>query len=336
MTEHRKRSLTNQRSRFLPLLAALLVLGLALVSLNPRRASAASFLTTGTLVLYDAASGSIPSAPLMGFLGFPQDAALLTYIDGATVLDTTTAGRDTYAGWVATGAASPGFPILDRTEGFQVDFTLQVENESHAGNHRSGISFIVLGEDMRGIELAFWQDQIWAQGDDRTGGLFTRAESVAFGTGTLTSYQVTILGDTYSLTANGEQILTGPVRDYSAFNGFPDPYETPNFLFLGDDTTSAQARIRLSFVSITGTEPVVSTATGTITLTNTPLPTATFTPLPSTAPAASPTPAGAVRPLCPSGWIPLTMLLAAAAGSRKIRSGVNRMQSTIYKISRGR
>jgi hypothetical protein len=280
-----------------------------------------SFADTKTLVLYDSASGAIPGAPLMGFLGFPQDAASLIYDDGATLLDTTLSGSDTYAGWVATGAASPGFPILDRTAGFQVNFTIQVENESHESNQRSGFSMVVLGQDARGIELAFWEDQIWAQSDGSTGGLFSHAEGVPFvTTAGLVEYQLTIAGDTYTLSANHEPILTGPVRDYSAFDGFPDPYETPNFLFLGDDTTSAQARLRLSFVSITGTDPGLPTAESTSSGTNTPLPTVTAPPLPSVTPIPSPTPTGTALELCPSGWILLIVAFFPSWMSKKIRA----------------
>jgi hypothetical protein len=50
-----------------------------------------------------------------------------------------------------------------------------------------------------------------------------------------------MLATNYVLRANGTTILTGPIRDYTAFAGFPDVYETPNFLFLGDDTSSASA-----------------------------------------------------------------------------------------------
>ena len=283
---------------------------------------ATSFTGTKTLVLYDAASGAIPGAPLMRFLGFPQDAALLTYDDGATVMDTTTAGSDTYGGWVATGAASPGFPILDRTAGFQVNFTIQVEHESHASNRRAGFSIIILDKDARGIELAFWEDQIWAQSDGSTGGLFSHGEGIAFATiAGLIEYQVTIIGETYTLTANNEPILTGPVRDYSPFDGFPDPYETPNFLFLGDDTTSAQARVRLSFVSVTGTEPVLPTAESTSAGTNTPLPTASSTPPPGSTPIPSPTPKGTAFGPCPSGWILLTLMLTAVWICKRNKTG---------------
>jgi hypothetical protein len=29
-----------------------------------------------------------------------------------------------------------------------------------------------------------------------------------------------------------------------------NPYRTPNFIFLGDDTSSAQARIKLAYVAV--------------------------------------------------------------------------------------
>ena len=121
------------------------------------------------------------------------------------------------------------------------------------------------------------------------------------------------MGDTYTLTANAEPLLTGPLRDYSAFAGFPDPYETPNFLFLGDNTTSAQARVRLRFVSVTGTEPVVPANTGEISV-----PTASSTPQPQ--PSATPLPSpNPVFELCPSGWLVGIVALASIIMGRSAR-----------------
>lgn len=304
--------------RLLPFMVTVLILGLTPFSVNPNGARAAPFPTTKTLILYDAASGDIPNAPLLGFLDFPQNTAILSYTDGTTVLDTTAAGSDTYAGWVATAAASPGFPILDRTTGFQVNFTIQIEDETHSSDHRAGFSFIVLGQDGQGIELGFWEDQIWAQADERTGGLFTRAENAPFSASAgLTEYQVTVAGDSYALTANGETILTGPLREYSAFTGFPDPYETPNFIFLGDNTTRAQTRVRLRFVSVLGSEP--GAASPTSTLSPTPPGTEPSMPLPGTPTSIpSPVPAETARELCPSGWF-ILIVMAAPFVTRKYR-----------------
>jgi hypothetical protein len=114
-----------------PCLCFFLILRSAFYSFNPEEASAAPLAGGKTLVLYDADSGTVPGTPLMSFTDFPPGAAPPVYSDGATVLDTTTAGQATYAGWISSGATMPGFPSLDRTAGFQVDFTLQIENESH-------------------------------------------------------------------------------------------------------------------------------------------------------------------------------------------------------------
>jgi hypothetical protein len=297
----------------LPALYMFLIVGSVLDSLNPKSASAASFVDGTTLILYDAASGTLPSAPLMTFIAVPLGQTLPTYADGVTIMDTTPSGTNTYAGWIANGSAITGFPILDRSAGFQLNFAIQVEDESHANNSRAGFSVILLGEDARGIELAFWRDEIWAQSDVNTGGLFTHGEGTPFATTTgLTEYQLTIVGDTYSLTASAEPILTGPLRDYSKFEGFPDPYETPSFLFLGDNTTSAESRVRLSLVSITGTEPIIPTAASTSTAPSTPSPPPTDSPIPppSVTPPPSPTPTAKGIELCPSSGI-LVMLVAA-------------------------
>lgn len=304
-------------------LVSFLLLGFEVNSPAPARAAAISFAVPKTLVLYDSASGTIPSAPLMGFLGFPQDGALLFYADGAAVLDTTIAGSDTYAGWVASGAASPGFPFLDQTAGFQIHFILQVENESHIRDNRAGFSIIVLGGDTKGIELAFWEHEIWAQSDEATGGLFRRGEGAAFDTTVgPVEYQVSITDNTYTLTANHEPLLSGPVRDYTAFDGFPDPYETPNFLFLGDNTTSAQARVRLSFVSITGSEPSTPAVTGTGPNPGTPIPTEPSAPFPSATKVASPAPSDGISSFCPSTWLLSTMTMTVVVlhgRSRRVR-----------------
>jgi hypothetical protein len=304
-----------------PALCFFLILGGALYSVPPKGVKARSSVGGTTLVLYDAASGTIPSASLMSFTDFPPGVALPTFAGDATVLDSTASGKDTYAGWLASGATTPGFPILNRTAGFQVDFSLQVERESHTNNHRAGFSLILLSEDAKGIELAFWQNEIWAQSDDNTGGLFRHGEGVAFATTTeLTDYQVTILDDTYTLTADAKSILTGPLRDYSKFDGFPDPYQTPNFLFLGDNTTSAQARLRVRFVSVTGTAPITPTTASTTTSTSSPVPTISSTPIPSATPVPSPTsaPVGRGFEVCPSGW--LLAVIVATMMLKKVES----------------
>jgi len=258
------------------ILCFLLLCGITLFSLNLENVGATQAGEQRTLILYDASSGTIPDAQMMSFFDFPPGDIIQAYENSSTTLDTTKSGNDTYAGWTSNAASTPGFPSLSRVTGFQLNFTIQVESESHISNHRAGFSIIVLSEDARGIELAFWENEIWTQNDDATGGLFTHGESASFPTtsGTI-NYQLIIIGDTYTLTANGTPILNGPLRDYSKFEGFPDPYQSPNFLFLGDDTTSAQARIRLNYLSVTGTERAAPTMDATPSNTPTPIPSPT-------------------------------------------------------------
>ena len=290
------------------ILCTILILGIASFSWNLPNANATSQVNSSTLVLYDAVSGSIPATGLMNFTDFPFGSAPPRYETQVTVLDTILSGSETFAGWVSNAASIPEFPLLDRASGFQVSFSVQVERESHASNNRSGFNVIILGNDARGIELAFWENEIWVQNDNVTGGLFTHGEGVNIDTSNFANYQITISADTYTLSANGTPILSGPVRDYSSFEGFPDPYQTPNFLFIGDNTTSAQARIRLGYVSVTGTDPVpviitptattVPVTAATVSLTETPVP-----------PTATPTRTGGGWESCP----PLALAFAFSA-----------------------
>jgi hypothetical protein len=57
-------------------------------------------------------------------------------------------------------------------------------------------------------------------------------------------------------------ILSGPIRDYTAFNGFPNPYRTPNFCFLGDDSSSAGAMVNIADVTLVPAPTLVIPAAG--------------------------------------------------------------------------
>jgi hypothetical protein len=196
--------------------------------------------TGSAQVLYDASLGTYPDEQEWGFASNPlAPPPFLIVTNGVLFLDSTTA-NSTQAGY---GIAAP--TDLNRTNGFGLSFTVKLSAEGHTGNaNRAGFSVIALGGDARGIELGFWTTSVWAQADVP---LFTRAESTNFTTTAAFVNYVLAMGRTqYTLFANGNAILRGPVRDYAAFAGFPDPYQTPNFLFFGDDTGSAQAAWSLS------------------------------------------------------------------------------------------
>jgi hypothetical protein len=209
--------------------------------------------SAGEIVLYDNTAGNLP-----------QDQQWLTYIgvasvsspaDGVTVdtraFDLLAAGYFNHSlnatpdDW---SLKDPAFPSLDPSLGFTLGFELQILDEDHVSSDRAGFSVILLGQDLLGIELGFWEGEIWAQ----SGPSFTHAEGAPYNT-TLERvlYELTIVGTSYFLRADGNQLLTGATRDYSPATPNPDPYGTPNMLFLGDDTGSAGAQFTLGGLTLT-------------------------------------------------------------------------------------
>jgi hypothetical protein len=166
--------------------------------------------------------------------------------NGVTTLDTSLI-KSFQAGY----SPKPGIvPSLDRTQGFTLQFTIQLTNENHSNtNDRAGFSVIMLASDQQGIELGFWPDRIWAQagGGSGDGPLFTQAESATLDTTITRSYALEVSGTTYTLRNGNALVLSGPLRNYSS-SGVP--YNVPNFAFFGDDTTSASAVVRISSIAL--------------------------------------------------------------------------------------
>lgn len=201
-------------------------------------------------VLYDGAQGTLPTGQGWGFLALPALASE-AFSQGATRLDTMLSGT-ILAGWSRTAPSD-----LDRAAGFTLKLELQLESEAHISTNRAGLSVIVLGSDKKGVELGFWADRIWAQSDSP---MFTQAEGVELAVvGGWRDVRVRFRGNGYRLTVDGTEVLTGAVRDYTPFVGPIDPYETPNFLFIGDNTTSARGAYKLRRVELVR-EPVAPPA----------------------------------------------------------------------------
>ena len=244
-----------------------------------------------TLLLYDGSTGQKPdssgaaaNAPWFVYQAIAQSGTATTSATNSTTNLVT--NNTAYAGYtnygisgtsLTTNPLNPLFPTLDRNAGFVVSFGLKVNSQTLATTanknndgktDRSGFSVIALDKDKKGIELGFLTDQIFAQDDgttqkdpslepDTSGNpfktLFTQAEGVTFDTKTLVNYDLAILGDNYTLFADGVAKLAGKVRDYTAAVipfPIPDVYEKPNFLFFGDDTPSAGTDSNLAFVKV--------------------------------------------------------------------------------------
>ncbi len=210
-----------------------------------------------TTVLYDAALQSSPDQQQWLYLTRPIVGAKATQQmqSGAVQLDSRP-DRSEQAGYF--GHLHPALPTLNRHGGFRLGLDVQVLEERHVSQHRAGFSVILLDDGSKGVELGFWEDQIWAQTDDP---LFEHGEHVSVDTtAAIQHYDLFILSDHYLLVQGGQPILTGPLRDYSVFGA---PYDIRNFLFLGDDTSSADALILLSGVQIeTGVLPEICLAFG--------------------------------------------------------------------------
>lgn len=224
---------------------------------------------TDTLVLYDGALGGTPDTQNMVYgaidLVFPPFPPVVeatqTYSPAvqATILDTTP-DMDDMAGY---GVTPTLMPTLTRQNGFQLHFTMRLAEGNHVSKHRAGFNVTAISADLLGIELAFWEDEVWAQEGGSPPTLFTHAEGTAFDTtADFVAYELEIIEDIYRLSANGVPILTGPLRNYTAWEPplpqFPDPYEQPNLVGLSDNTSSAQGLIWLAYVGVTpDTAPLV-------------------------------------------------------------------------------
>lgn len=251
-----------------------------------------------TTVLYDGRLGGTPDQQSLSYIALFTTAANQRYEDGVTILDTWDVAAD------QAGYFGPGAPVLDRELGYTVYFSGQILREAHESRHRAGFTVLVVSDDLRGLELAFWENEIWAQ-EGGSEALFTHAEGAAFDTtAAVTEYELAVFGDEYALSAGGEVILSGALRDYTAFDGFPDVYEEPNLVFLGDNTRRAQAESAIRYVALESVSPAPSTPSPTMTsspsltptstltpqATATLRPTATATAVPTATPAPSPTP----------------------------------------------
>jgi hypothetical protein len=191
--------------------------------------------------LYDASSAVIPADSSWGWR-YCCFSGVTSMIPGATVIDTTAIGFG--SGYDTFGPAWAGM-VLNSAAGFTLTFSLRVASESHFNNNRAGFSIIVLDSTARGVELAFWTDQVWAQNAN-----FTHGESFATNTQSAArTYTLTFSSGLYSLAIDGTQQLSGALRDYAPA-GPPAIYANSNYIFFGDDTTSAMARTELSSITL--------------------------------------------------------------------------------------
>jgi hypothetical protein len=204
----------------------------------------------GDLVTLYSGAGRPSEQAWLVFAASPLGTTTETVLGSGVRLQTNGTAQAGYSNYIPAlppstpALKNPAFPTLDRTKGFELAFSVAVESESHANNDRAGFSVILLGADARGIEVGFWTDRIWAQNDNP---LFTQGEGVATDTTADRTYRLQIAGDNYKLLEGATEMLTGSVRNYATFG---TPYNLSNYVFVGDNTTSAAASVRLGAMSL--------------------------------------------------------------------------------------
>ncbi|MBI1322964.1 hypothetical protein GC170_07235 [bacterium] len=204
-------------------------------------------------VLYDASLGTLPGTQPWLFYGAAGTATQTLDGTSGTRLTTDLAAQ---AGWsntipVLNTFKNAAFPTLSSSDGFAIDWSMQMIAESHSSGNRAGTSMILLGSDNKGIEIGFWTDQIWAQTSDP---LFTKGESTNFvTTASAVNYRLLIKDSSYYLFANDAEILSGQTRSYAAFGSAP--YTLSNYFFVGDNTTSASATVDIGTIRLVTSVP---------------------------------------------------------------------------------
>jgi hypothetical protein len=198
----------------------------------------------------------------LAFGGLPTNQAYDSAND-ATRLNTTSFASimGGYANHSSAGQlVNAGFPELNRQLGYKIAFSLRMVSEGHSSPARAGYSIIVVSSDAASgvassVEIGFQSGRVFSQSDDF--GPTVADENASFNPvgSEFINYELAVHGSSYELTADSNVILTGALHDHFDHNiNWPvSPYQIPNFLFLGDDTTSASAEILLRSVKMEAT-----------------------------------------------------------------------------------
>jgi hypothetical protein len=239
--------------------------GMALVGImmgGIDRASAA------TIALYDGAtfSGTPNLAPgsYLTFNSFdPFDLAAppgtQTAGGGKTTLNTSSP-ESLYGGYsnytLLNTLANAAFPVLDSNAGYTLSFRIKIDSQTNTGvngSNRAGFSVTLLDSTSKGIELGFRNNDIFAQ-NSNFNAIDPAEQKISFGAtlAEFSTYELKVLGNSYTLSNAGNDLFSGLLRNYAiSSNPLTAVYGNPNFLFLGDNTTSAGARVDIQNITLT-------------------------------------------------------------------------------------
>jgi hypothetical protein len=154
------------------------------------------------------------------------------------------------------------FPILERQAGYNLSFTAKMDSQTNNGMNgplRAGFNLLVISSDQMGIEIGFRNPNTQNQTPDifsQDNASFNAIGEINSDLGGIlnnfTTYDLQVSGDQYRLSTGSTLLLNGNLRNYSSSVGFGSAvYRTPNFLFLGDNTTSAGGTTQLQSLNVT-------------------------------------------------------------------------------------
>src|SRR5277367_172646 len=117
-------------------------------------------------VLYDGSLGTTMAA--QGYLAYPPVGTPFTQNTNSVELNTTSNESIHFGFWnysqLLGGLQNSNFPTLDHNAGYTIDLSMQTVSETHdATNDRAGFSLIAISSDEMGIEIGFWDDEVFAQ-----------------------------------------------------------------------------------------------------------------------------------------------------------------------------
>lgn len=213
----------------------------------------------GVITLYDGALGGTPDQNNPQWLQFNSPIGGTQSASGGVTTLNSSADNNIYAGYsnysLSGTPVNVSFPSLDRNAGYNLSFTVRINSQVNDGTNgpfRAGFSIIALSSDNQGIEIGFRNSDIFSQNNSAFNSIGEQATGVSSLLSSLTTYNLNVSGDNYMLTSGSTTLLSGLLRDYTTATGFgSDVYRTSNFLFLGDNTTSARANIDLASASLT-------------------------------------------------------------------------------------
>ena len=203
--------------------------------------------STEPVILYDGNLSSLPAAQGWIYRLEPpiRNQSRQVPVDRAFNLNTSRnlADRAGYSVRLSQMNSHPQAPeVLNHRQGYRIGFTLRILSERRtAPNQEAGFSLITLSHDLLGIDLGFGTGEVFARS-----AAFGRAEenrALPFRIDKqYADFELDIRENEYRLSANGQEILAGFLRNYSDAG---EPYTVPNLLFFGDNAESAGANVNL-------------------------------------------------------------------------------------------